>query len=131
MIKEYMTYNVIKCNIKDNVNEVAEIMSNNDIGLVAVEDNNNIIGVITDRDLVIGPVVDDSKKIEDFITKDIVSLKEDDDIDDALITMKENKVKRLLITDDNGNYTGVLSIFDLLDSKKDKEIIATLKKIKE
>ena len=88
-----------------------------------------IIGVITDRDIVIGPVMNNESSIEDFISKNIISIDENSDILDALTLMKENKVKRLLITKKE-KYTGVLSLSDLLDSDYNQEIINTLKEIK-
>jgi len=128
-IKDFMTKGIVTCEIDDSINEIAEIMEANNIGFLAVVDEDEIVGVITDRDIVIGPVMDNESSIEDFISENIISIDENDDILDALTLMKENKVKRLLITKKE-KYTGVLSLSDLLDSDYDQEIINTLKEIK-
>ena len=128
-IKDFMTKGIVTCEIDTPINDIAEIMESNNIGFLAVIDDDEIIGVITDRDIVIGPVMDNESSIEDFISKNIISIDENSDILDALTLMKENKVKRLLITKKE-KYTGVLSLSDLLDSDYNQEIINTLKEIK-
>ena len=128
-IKDYMTKGIVCCDIEDNISTIAEIMDSNNIGFIAVLSNDKIIGVITDRDLVIGPILDNENSIEDYINKNIISIDEDDNIITGLNLMKENKIKRLLVTK-KGKYTGVLSISDLLTTNKTDEVINTLKEIK-
>lgn len=128
-IKDYMTKGIVCCDIEDNISTIAEIMDSNNIGFIAVLSNDEIIGVITDRDLVIGPILDNENSIEDYINKNIISIDEDDNIITGLNLMKENKIKRLLVTK-KGKYTGVLSISDLLTTNKTDEVINTLKEIK-
>ena len=128
-IKDYMTKGIVCCDIEDNISTIAEIMDSNNIGFIAVLSNDEIIGVITDRDLVIGPILDNENSIEDYINKNIISIDEDDNIITGLNLMKEKKIKRLLVTK-KGKYTGVLSISDLLTTNKTDEVINTLKEIK-
>lgn len=129
-VKDFMTKGIVTCYSNDSIDEIAEIMDANNIGFVAVcDDDEEIIGVITDRDIVIGPVMDNEKSIEDFYSNNIISIEENSDVDEALSLMKENKVERLLVTK-KGKYTGVLSIFDLLEENDTKDIITTLKEIK-
>lgn len=128
-IKDYMTKGIVCCDIEDNISTIAEIMDSNNIGFIAVLSNDEIIGVITDRDLVIGPILDNEASIEDYINKNIISIDEDDNIITGLNLMKKNKIKRLLVTK-KGKYTGVLSISDLLTTNKTDEVINTLKEIK-
>lgn len=128
-IKDYMTSDIVKCDINDEISTIAEIMDSNNVGFVAVLENDEIIGVITDRDIVIGPVMDNTTSIEDFVNKNIISLDKNDDVNKALLTMRENKIKRILVTDDE-RYTGVLSIYDLFDTDLKDEIFNTLREIK-
>ena len=72
-IKDYMTKGIVCCDIEDNISTIAEIMDSNNIGFIAVLSNDKIIGVITDRDLVIGPTLDNEASIEDYINKNIIS----------------------------------------------------------
>lgn len=128
-IKDYMTKEIVCCDIEDNISTIAETMDSNNIGFIAVLSNDEIIGVITDRDIVIGPILDNEASIEDYINKNIISIDEDDNIITGLNLMKKNKINRLLVTK-KGKYTGVLSISDLLTTNKTDEVINTLKEIK-
>ena len=128
-VKDYMTKGIIDCDIDDEISGIAQIMESNNVGFLAVSEDEKIVGVITDRDLVIGPVMDEEEKISDYINKDIVSVDKNDDINKALELMRENKIKRLLVTDKE-KYVGVLSISDLFKSDNNEEILNTLREIK-
>lgn len=129
-VKNYMTKEVIDCEIDDDVSEVANIMEENNIGFLAVCEDEEIVGVITDRDLVVGPVADEEESIEEYITRDIVKIDKNKEITEALNLMRENKIKRLLVTDKD-KYVGVLSISDLFKSDLKEEILETLIEIKD
>ena len=128
-VKDYMTKGIANCDINDEISTIAEIMDSNNIGFVPVLEEDEIIGVITDRDIVIGPVMDNITTIEDFINKNIISIDENENVTEALLLMKENKVKRLLVTSKE-KYVGVLSIFDLLEIKEKEDLLNTLIEIK-
>lgn len=129
-VKNYMTKEVIDCEIDDDVSEVANIMEENNIGFLAVCEEEEIVGVITDRDLVVGPVADEEESIEEYVTRDIVKIDKNKEITEALNLMRENKIKRLLVTDKD-KYVGVLSISDLFKSDLKEEILETLIEIKD
>lgn len=128
-VKDYMTKGIVNCDINDEISTIAEIMDSNNIGFVPVLEEDEIIGVITDRDIVIGPVMDNITTIKDFINKNIISIDENENVTEALLLMKENKVKRLLVTSKE-KYVGVLSIFDLLEIKEKEDLLNTLIEIK-
>ena len=128
-VKDYMTKGIVNCDINDEISTIAEIMDSNNIGFVPVLEEDEIIGVITDRDIVIGPVMDNITTIEDFINKNIISIDENENVTEALLLMKEKKVKRLLVTSKE-KYVGVLSIFDLLEIKEKEDLLNTLIEIK-
>lgn len=129
-IKDYMTKGVICCDVEDDISTIAEIMNSNNIGFIAVLKDDEIVGVLTDRDIVIGPVLDNENSIEDFLNKNIISIEEDSSVNEGLRLMKENKVKRLLVTK-KGKYTGVLSTSDLLNYDSTEELLNTLREIKD
>lgn len=129
-IKDFMTKGVICCDIEDDISTIAEIMNSNNIGFIAVLKDDEIVGVLTDRDIVIGPVLDNENSIEDFLNKNIISIEEDSSVNEGLRLMKENKVKRLLVTK-KGKYTGVLSTSDLLNYDSTEELLNTLREIKD
>ncbi|MED4147035.1 CBS domain-containing protein, partial [Priestia megaterium] len=52
-ITEVMTSNVATCNLKSSCGEVANMMKNIDVGVIPICEGDKLIGLITDRDLVV------------------------------------------------------------------------------
>lgn len=113
--KDIMTSSLIVVNKDSNVFEIAKIMKEEDIGFLPVSDNKKIVGVITDRDIVVKALANNDTKIENYISKDIITCNINDSIDDILLKMKENKIKRLLAVDDK-KVVGIISISDILNT---------------
>lgn len=113
--KDIMTSSLIVVNKDSNVFEIAKIMKEEDIGFLSVSDNKKIVGVITDRDIVVKALANNDTKIENYISKDIITCNINDSIDDILLKMSENKIKRILVIDDK-KVVGVISISDILNT---------------
>ena len=113
--KDIMTSSLIVVDKSSDVFEIAKIMKEEDIGFLPVSDNKKIIGVITDRDIVVKILANNDTKIENYISKDIITCNINDSIDDILLKMKENKIKRILVVDDK-KIVGVISISDILNT---------------
>jgi len=102
---------VISPNI--SLKEAANMMSREHIGsLVIVDKNEKIMGILTERDVLknIGKI---SEKIEKVMSKDVVTIEEDKNIDKAVEVMNENKIKRLPVTR-NEKLVGIITVTDLL-----------------
>ncbi len=120
-VKEVMTRNVITCIPEETVKDIAARMGKHDLGmLVVVEDNYSKIlqGVVTDRDIlrrVIGKDLDARRaRVEDIMTKKIVSVFPNDSLTDAVRLMKVNGVKRLVVTDEANQLIGIISNSDIV-----------------
>lgn len=112
--KDIMTSSITVVNKENDIFDIAQIMKENDIGFVPVCDKQKIIGIITDRDIVVKALANKDTKIYNYITKDIVTCNINDSIDMILTTMAENKVKRLLVVDDK-KVVGIISLSDILN----------------
>ncbi len=115
--KDIMTKSIKTCNYNCNVKEAAQIMKKFDTGVVPVVDAmNKPLGVITDRDITINAVAEsdhpDDEKVLNLMTRHIISVHEDDPIDVAAQKMKEHKVRRVLVVDDEDRLKGVISLAD-------------------
>lgn len=113
--KDIMTSSLIVVDKNTDIFEIAKIMKEKDIGFIPVSDNKKIIGVITDRDIVVKVLANNDTKINNYISKDIITCNINDSIDDILLKMKENKIKRLLAVDDK-KVVGIISISDILNT---------------
>lgn len=127
MIDKIMSKNVIVLDENTNIIKISKTMKENDIGIIPISRNKKIIGVLTDRDIVTKVLANNDEKIKNYITKKIVKINVDSDINEALEIMKKNKIKRLLV-EKNNKLVGILSISDLLYYQNEK-ILETFKNI--
>lgn len=81
-------------------------------GVPIVDDNNKLIGIITNRDIKFEE--DFSKKIEDSMTKEnLVVAKEGVTLEEAKSILRKHKIEKLPIVDDNGILKGLITIKDI------------------
>src|SRR5436853_1549449 len=81
------------------VTELAELMSEHDIGAIPIGENDRLIGMVTDRDIVVRGLANgrDPWRLtaRDVMTKGVIFCREDEEIDDATRTMELKQVRRL------------------------------------
>lgn len=129
-IKEIMSTKLITCDPDDNILFVSNLMNAWDIGFVLIMENDDLYGVVTDRDLVCD-MANQLSQIKSYASKKVITIDEDKEIEDALELMKKYKIKRLVITNKK-EVTGVLSLSDILNTNVDpKLILDTIKTIYE
>lgn len=123
--KKIMTKSIKTCDYNCSVKEAAQIMKKFDTGAVPVVDAmNKPLGVITDRDITVNAVAEsnhpDSIKVLNLMTKQIISVHEDDPIEVAAQKMKEHKVRRILVVDGEDRLKGIISLADFTLNVKDE-----------
>ncbi|GAA0135779.1 CBS domain-containing protein [Paenibacillus sp. YSY-4.3] len=115
-VKDIMTDQVVTVSPKDNIYEVAVKMKNHDTGFIpVVENGDRLIGVITDRDLVIRAIADKhpgSTAVETVMTRGIRCASPDTPVDDAAEMMAEQQIRRLPVTEGE-RLIGIVSIGDM------------------
>lgn len=100
-VKEVMTTHTATVTLLDNVYEVAVKMRDYDTGFVPVVDSNDgetLIGVITDRDLVLRGYADKhsgSTSVETVMSKEVITVSESASVDEAAELMASAQVRRL------------------------------------
>lgn len=118
-IKEKYTTNVQYVSPDTPLIEVAKLMEKHDCGSVLVEENDKLIGVITDRDIVVRCVAQNKVPAEmtagECKTPKILYCFETDEAEDVLQNMAENKVRRMPVLDNeqDKNLVGIISFGDL------------------
>lgn len=127
MLKDIMSKNIVVMDINSSINEVAKKMKELDIGFMPISKNNSIIGVITDRDIVVKILANDDNKLEGYLNKNLIIININKSIDEALNLMGEKKVKRLLI-ENNNKLVGIISLSDILNSNPNI-VLNNIKKI--
>ncbi len=118
-VKHLMEKNVVLITdkLEDDFYQCASKMDNLKIGSVIITDKNgNLSGIISRTDLVKSYANVFGKKylVKDFMTKQLVTCRKTDSIKFALDLMNQNKVSRLVVTDENGSPIGLISTNTLL-----------------
>lgn len=112
IVSEVMSKAVI---INDDVSlkDIAEIMSEKGVDTILVIKNNNIEGIITDGD-VIKNIRKDSNASK-IMSKNVITINEKENIDNAAILMSENKIKRLPVLS-RGKLVGIITAADIIEN---------------
>lgn len=114
-VRELMTSNVTTSSLNSSVTDIAKNMKNLNVGSIPICDNNNhIVGIVTDRDIVLRNVADGGKtgtSAQDIMSGHIVSVTPDTHVHEAARIMAENQIRRLPVVE-NGRVVGMVSIGD-------------------
>jgi len=135
-IRDIMTANPETVSEKDTVRDAARIMKKRDTGVVPVVDGKKIIGVITDRDIVIRLIAEgkdaSNAKVNEVMTKNVRSVKEDASVDEVLRLMKSAEVRRVPVVNRNDEIVGIVSIGDLaVETNQDNKVGKAIEDISE
>ena len=108
---------LINLNAKDTIKEAAIVLSNEGIEGAPVVENGHIVGILTLSDIILAIAKDNNtSKIEDIMSKHIITVEKDVMIADAIEIMYKNKIGRLIVVDqDSTNPIGIITRTDLLD----------------
>ncbi len=102
---------------RDSVRHAAELMRDLDIGILPVLEENQLIGTITDRDITVRAVASgaalEETPVSSIMSRGLLTVYEDDDVETAAATMEQKQVRRLLIMDRNERSVGILTLGDL------------------
>lgn len=132
-IKEVMTTKVESVLVTDNLQMAAEKMRKLRIGSMPVYRDNEVAGMLTDRDIAVRGVargVDILKtKVSAVMTPMVYSCTDDMQLEEAIRLMEEKKVRRLMVRNSEGEVVGILSLGDLLVKAKSTAACGVLTEI--
>jgi CBS domain-containing protein len=136
-ITDIMTPQPECCTPDDSVIEVARVMETRDVGVVPIvesQDTRRIVGVITDRDIVLRVVAqgydpNEIVSVRDIMTNELVTCTTEADVLHVEELMKERKVRRVLVLDDHGAVVGIVSMADLAQKTDEMQVGDTEKAI--
>ena len=115
-VKEMMSKTVMSVDPDTSVIDIAKIMKDNNIGSVPVVKGNKVIGIITDRDIVLRDTAlakdNQTLKAKDVMSQGITTANPEMDIHDAADLMAEKQIRRLPVVE-NDKLIGMLALGDL------------------
>ena len=117
---DVMTADPVACEPADLVRSAARLMKQHDVGAIPVVESkasSRLVGIITDRDIVVKVVADDrqieSATVRDAMTNHPAACRAEDDLDQALALMRDRKVRRMPVVDDGGRLLGIIAQADV------------------
>ncbi len=131
--RDIMTSSVTTATRANTLQEVAALMRDGDMGSVPVVEDGKLVGIVTDRDIVVRSVAegkDASAGVAEAMTTDIFSVKPDDFVFEAIRLMGDKQVRRVPVVDENGDLAGIIAMADIaLEMEDEREIAETLEEI--
>lgn len=125
-VKEIMTSNVETIDSDANLVEAAQKMKSLEVGALPVWENDELVGMVTDRDITARAVAEQkdplSTSVKEIMTSDVCSCFEDDDIQEAARMMEEKSIHRLLVVNDEGDTVGFVSLSDFAVKSNDEHL---------
>ncbi|NOT49635.1 MAG: CBS domain-containing protein [Acidobacteria bacterium] len=131
--RDIMTSNVKTATREHSLKDVAALMRDGDMGSVPVVEGGKLVGIVTDRDIVVRSIADGkdaATSASEAMTTDIFSVKPDDFVFEAIRLMGDKQVRRIPVVDSDGNLAGIISMADIaLEMEDEREIAETLEEI--
>ena len=104
---------------ENTIFEALQTMAEKDIGAVMVIENENLVGMFSERDyarkIVLHGYTSKEAKVGDFMTKAVITVSPDTTINDCMALMTANRIRHLPVMDRN-RIVGLISIGDVVNS---------------
>jgi len=116
-VAEVMTRQVVYLPEATMLDEAAQVMRDRGIGDVVVTRGPAMVGVITDRDIVVRAIAENlpptSTSLGDITSHELIMVEQSATVDEAVQAMRERGVRRLLVCDADRKVVGILSLSDV------------------
>jgi len=123
LVKEVMNRAVKTVRPTDTVKNAAQLMNESGIGsLVVISGTGGVVGILTERDILIDVVATgkgaDDVKVEDIMTKELITVSPNNTLEEAADIMTQNKIKKLPVVE-GGKLLGIVTASDLIAYEKE------------
>jgi CBS domain-containing protein len=133
-IRDVMTERPITCEPSATVVEVAKLMEREDVGPIPVVESDRLVGIVTDRDLVLRVIAEgrDPKQtsVKDIISKDLVTVSPEEDLEQVLRVMAGKQVRRVPVVEGD-RLVGIVAQADVAraaDEERTGEVVQQISK---
>ncbi|SDY77119.1 CBS domain-containing protein [Evansella caseinilytica] len=123
-LRDIMTTDVEICKPEDNVFEAAVKMKEHDCGAIPICEGKQLMGMITDRDIVIRGVAEkrpNSTQVTEIMTERLLTAEPDMTVDEAAKIMADKQIRRLPVVENN-QLVGIVALGDLAVHRTTDEI---------
>jgi CBS domain-containing protein len=133
-VNDVMTPNPKTVTPADSLQQAACIMRDEDTGAVPVIEDGRVVGMVTDRDIVVRAIADGdfAAKVSDIVSDDVISVTPQTPTAEAAGLMGEHQIRRLPVVDSDDRLVGIVSLGDLaVKEGRDNRMGETLENISE
>jgi CBS domain-containing protein len=134
-VMDVMTKDVETIGPNDTLKAAAEKMRELSVGPLPVCEGDKLMGIITDRDIVVRAVAKgmdiNTTRVSEAMTDHVESVHVSDDITTVSKKMNEEKIRRVLVVDDHDKLVGIIALGDLVEAMNTEEAGKTLETISE
>ncbi|MCA1607938.1 MAG: CBS domain-containing protein [Acidobacteria bacterium] len=128
-----MTSDVKTAGRDTSLRDAAILMRDGDMGSLPVVDGEKLVGIVTDRDIVVRCVAkgkNPSTPVSEAMTTELFSVKLDDFAFEAIRMMGDKQVRRIPVVEQDGRLAGIISMADVaLETEDEREIAEALEEI--
>jgi CBS domain-containing protein len=122
-IRDTMTSNPRGVETSTSLVEAARLMKSEDVGSLPVLEGDRLVGMVTDRDIVIRVVAEgksvESATVGDVASRDLITIDPQQELDEALRLMAQHQVRRLPVVEEDGRLVGILAQADVAQAGDD------------
>jgi CBS domain-containing protein len=124
-VREVMAETISCASPGDRLQDAARAMRDEDAGFIPVVEDGRLVGVLTDRDIVLRSIAEGATdpregKVADIMSTQVRTIAPDDDLADAARVMSDGEVRRLPVVADGGRIVGILSHGNLVQATDGK-----------
>jgi len=133
-VSDIMTRDVRLLSPDQTIREAASLMADIDVGSLPVGENDRLVGMITDRDIVIRAVAQGKSpdtKVAEVMSKEMLYCSETDEIDAVARNMAKAQVRRLPVINADKRLVGIVSLGDLARNDDPTTIGRTVSRVSE
>ncbi len=132
-VRDIMTKDVAYINPLSPITEAAQLMQKHNVGSIPVCDNSGVVGIVTDRDIVVRNVAHGtdpkSTKVQDVMTSQVTTASPEMDVNDAARIMTQSQIRRIPVVENNF-IIGMVSLGDVAtEPRYDEEASDALSEI--
>jgi CBS domain-containing protein len=124
-IRELMTDKPCSIDADKSVAHAAKMMRDENVGLAPIVEGDRLVGTLTDRDIAVRVVAEgrdpESTPAREVASTDLVTVRPQQDLDEALQLMARHQVRRLPVIEEDGRLVGVLAQADVARHGDDKQ----------
>lgn len=131
-VRDIMTHDVATATPDTTLEEIAGLMRDEDTGAIPVVDEDELVGIITDRDIVIRCLAEGKKPSEvqaqEILSQELEVIEPESDVEEAARMMARRQIRRLPVVK-NGRLVGMVSLGDIAVKAGEEEAGDTLEEV--